>query len=104
MISQTVYENIVTYLMENFDATSGQMFGKKCIKIGGKAGVALFKEYLVFKLPKKSLEEALSLEGSSLWDPSGKGRAMKEWVQIPLQHRAKFEEYAKSAAEYVAIR
>ena len=95
------YENLVAYLTENFDATSGQMFGKKCIKIGGKAAVALFKEYLVFKLPKESLEEALSLQGSSLWDPSGKGRAMKEWVQIPMKHRAKFEVYAKSAVEYV---
>ena len=55
----------------------------------------------MFKLPKESLEEALSLEGSSLWDPSSKGRAMKEWVQIPMKHRAKFEAYAKSAAEYV---
>ena len=95
------YENLVTYLTDNFDATSGQMFGKRCIKINGKAGVALFKEYLVFKLPKEKLEEALSLEGSTLWDPSGKGRAMKEWVQIPIIHRAKFEAYAKSAAEYV---
>ena len=95
------YENLVTYLTDNFDATSGQMFGKRCIKINGKAGVALFKEYLVFKLPKEKLEEVLSLEGSTLWDPSGKGRAMKEWVQIPIIYRAKFKAYAKSAAEYV---
>ena len=95
------YENLVTYLTDNFDATSGQMFGKRCIKINGKAGVALFKEYLVFKLPKEKLEEALSLEGSTLWDPSCKGRAMKEWVQIPIIHCTKFKAYAKSAAEYV---
>jgi len=100
-MSVNEYENIVNYLVENFDASSGQMFGKKCIKIGGKAKVALFKEYLVFKLPKKSLEYALSLEGSSLWDPSGKGRAMKEWVQIPMKHSSKFEDFAKSASGYV---
>jgi len=59
------------------------MFGKKCVKVGGKAAVALFKDNLVFKLPANEVQQALSLEGSELWDPSGKGRAMKEWVQIP---------------------
>ena len=78
------------------------MFGKKCIKINGKAGVALFKDYLVFKLPEGPHSAAMSLHGSSLWDPSGKGRAMKEWVQIPIEHSAKFEEFAEASANYVS--
>lgn len=101
MSAEIEYEKIVNYLASSHDGVAGQMFGKKCIKINNKAGVALFKEFLVFKLPENTLTEAISLSGSSLWDPSGKGRAMKEWVQITIEHKEKFKNFAKSSADYV---
>jgi len=102
MRAEEEYKKLVVVICQRYDATSGQMFGKKCIKIEGKAGIALFKDYIVFKLPKSMLEEALCLEGSSLWDPSGKGRAMKEWVQIPMEHHDTFQTFAAAASEYVS--
>jgi len=102
MRAEEEYQNLVVYICKKYDATSGQMFGKQCIKIQGKAGIALFRDCIVFKLPKSILEEALSLEGSSLWDPSGKGRAMKEWVQIPMEHHDTFQTFAAAASEYVS--
>ena len=45
--------------------------------------------------------EALKLKGAVLFDPSGKGRAMKEWVQVAFTHKNKWPEYAKSAMEFV---
>lgn len=79
-----------------------QMFGKPCFKVGGKAFIAFFQEEMVFKLAGDAHAEALALEGSQLFDPSGKKRAMKEWVQVPYAHKAKWAKYAKAAMQYVA--
>jgi hypothetical protein len=78
-----------------------QMFGKPCFKINGKAFVSLFDNCMVFKLTGDMHKEALSLDGSQLFDPSGKGRAMKEWVQVPYHYQAKWAAFAKAAFSYV---
>lgn len=101
MPTEKEYNKLIKLITSNHDAVAGQMFGKKCIKINGKAGIALFKDCIVFKLPQPEHEKAISLTGSVLWDPSGKGRAMKEWVQIKIEHKAKFKKFAQVAAEYV---
>ena len=101
MSSELEYKKIVDYLAFTHNGIAGQMFGKKCIKINNKSAVALFKDFLVFKLPEKVHSEAISLTGSDLWDPSGKGRPMKEWVQVTMGHKQRFEEFAKASADYV---
>jgi hypothetical protein len=79
-----------------------QMFGKPCFKIKGKAFISFFKDCMVFKLTGPAHKEALGLKGAELFDPSGKGRAMKEWVQVPADHSAKWSKYAKAAFDYVS--
>jgi hypothetical protein len=83
------------------DAEQSQMFGKPCFKINGKAFACFFKECMVFKLTGNLHKDALSLDGSQLFDPSGKGRAMKEWVQVPFDYSDKWKKYAKAAFDYV---
>ena len=102
MTAQATFDHLSTNLSLSHQGESGQMFGKQCIKVGGKAAVALFKDNLVFKLPAAEVQQALLLEGSELWDPSGKGRTMKEWVQIPIDHEDKFSRLATLAADYVS--
>lgn len=77
------------------------MFGKPCFKINNKAFVCFFKNAMVFKLTDEAHREALGLDGSQLFDPSGKGRPMKEWVQVPFEHQDRWMEFAKNAAIYV---
>ena len=77
-----------------------QMFGKPCFKVNGKAFCCFFKDEMVFKLEGKPHESALGLKGSQLFDPSGKKSPMKEWVQVPFEHKAKWPELAKSALKY----
>jgi hypothetical protein len=78
-----------------------QMFGKPALKINGKAFACYFQECMVFKLTGETHAAAIKLKGAKLFDPSGKGRAMKEWVQVPFAHKAKWEELAKEALGYV---
>ncbi len=58
---------------------------------------------MVFKLFGEMHREALSLDGSQLFDPSGKKRPMKEWVQVPFHYNDKWKKYAKEAMNYVEL-
>lgn len=46
---------------------------------------------MVFMLTGNTHSEALSLDGSKLFDPSGKKRPMKEWVQVPFTDKVKWK-------------
>lgn len=81
-------------------AEQSQMFGKPCFKLEGKAFISFFQSEMVFKLSGKAHENALSLPGSQLFDPSGKKRPMKEWVQVPYAHSAQWETFAREALKY----
>jgi hypothetical protein len=82
-------------------AQQSQMFGKPCFKVGGKAFMSFFDNQLVFKLTGDAHKEALSLDGTQLFDPSGKKRPMKEWVQVPFDYVDKWREFAQEAMNYV---
>ena len=82
-------------------AERGQLFGKTCFKHNGKAFCCFFQQCMVFKLSGELHKEALSLDGAQLFDPSGKGRPMKEWVQVPYAHQQRWAEFAAAAAESI---
>ncbi|MCW3124160.1 MAG: hypothetical protein JWQ38_3652 [Flavipsychrobacter sp.] len=83
------------------DAEQSQMFGKPCFKISGKAFICFFQNEMVFKLTGDNHKNALSLEGSQLFDPSGKNRHMKEWVQVPFAHSDRWKKFAAASLNYV---
>ena len=80
----------------------GKLFGKPCFKrLNKKAFVCFFENSMVFKLEGEDHREALNLAGSKLFDPSGKNRPMKAWVQIPYIHKEQWLKFAKCAAVFV---
>ncbi len=76
------------------------MFGKPCFKTGGKAFICFYQKSMVFKLPLAAHQKAMALDGAVLFDPSGKGRAMKEWVQLSYDHHQYWPELAQAAFDY----
>ena len=82
-------------------AEESQMFGKPCFKIKGKAFICLFNDDMVFKLSGNDHKAAMELKASVLFDPSGRGRAMKEWVQVSKLNSAQWPELAPAAMKYV---
>lgn len=80
---------------------SSQMFGKPCFKINKKAFVCFFQKAMVFKLAGEAHQEALSLDGAELFDPSGKKRPMREWVVVPYDYKSHWKIFAEKAAQYV---
>lgn len=95
---ETLYIEIASGLP---DAVQSQMFGKPCFKINGKAFACFFQDCMVFKLTGATHAEAIKLEGAQLFDPSGKGRAMKEWVQVPYAHKEAWKKLTLAAYNYV---
>lgn len=97
-----VYNKIAEELAKQYNVVSGQMFGKPCLKIGKKAFAAYYQDEIVFKLGRVEInlikEKYL---GSVNWDPSGKNRAMKDWLQIPEEFSDNWMQLAIQAMENV---
>ena len=76
-----------------------QMMGMPCIKAAGKMVIGYERTgEMVFKLPDDSEhEKALGLDGARLFDPSGKGKPFKEWVQVPYAHESEWPKLAGTA-------
>src|SRR5688572_2234567 len=83
-------------------AEESQMFGKPCFKINSKAFICFFQNCIVCKLSGEEHKKALALPGAVLFDPSGKKRPMKEWVQVPYTHKIKWKKLAAAAFAYVS--
>ena len=62
---------------------AGRMFGSYAILLDGKVIATFHHERAVFKLGRDSplLLDAIE-HGGHLFDPSGKGRAMKDWLVV----------------------
>ena len=100
---QAAYEAVVSEMIATSSTTSGKMFGMPCLKnSNGKAFAGYFEGTMVFKLGGSSHAEALALPGAKLFDPSERGRPMKEWVVVPLEHVSRWLEFARDASDYVA--
>ena len=96
------YEKLVATLVASDGVTASQMFGKPCLKINGKAFVAQHLEAVVFKLTGAQHLKAAGLKGAVLWDPSGKGRPMKEWVALPAGEAKHFMALSGASLAYVS--
>ena len=79
-----------------------QMFGMPWLKVGGKAFAGVFGSSMVFKLEGDAHAGALKLKGTELFDPSGMGRAMKEWVIVPATPARRWMDLAGLASDYVS--
>lgn len=85
------------------ESIRGNLFGKPCFKYKTKAFICFFEYCMVFKLSGKAHQDAMALEGSKHFDPSGKGRPMKEWVQVTFDHSELWTFYANEAKKYAIL-
>lgn len=101
-MSDQLYNDIGQQFADQYGTTVGQMFGKPCLKTNNKAFSAFFKKEMVFKLGQEEVNLLKSkYPGSINWDPSGKERPMKDWLQIPADFSEDWAGLAKQALEYV---
>lgn len=82
------------------NAHPGKIFGKPAFKVNGKIVMCFYRNSMVFKLRGAFHKKALELPNACLFDPSGKKRPMREWVQVPKEHCSIWPVLAESAADY----
>jgi len=101
-LARALFDQIARDLALSYDGvTTGQIFGKACIKTHGKALAAFFQGDIALKLVGNDHSAALALDGAQLWDPSGKHQPMKEWVLIPFACAQQWPNLAVRALHYV---
>ena len=77
------------------DVRQGNFFGFQALQFQGKSFVILSGETLVFRLDDALREEAVVLEGASLWNPYG--REKRNWIQLSATHSERWEYFYKKA-------
>ncbi|MBM9577720.1 DUF773 domain-containing protein [Leptospira sp. 201903070] len=93
----------IEVLSENFinkhkQASIGKWFGLESLNLDGKPFGAFFQGELVLKLGAEKIAEIIArYPGAKLFDPSGKGRAMKDWLQIPSEFQEDWDSLSESA-------
>ncbi|MGA8987583.1 hypothetical protein [Aeromicrobium sp.] len=66
-------------------ALPGALFGSRSLTYEGRAFASFRRERMAVKLDADTAphSEALALPGAEPFDPSGKGRPLKDWVMVP---------------------
>jgi hypothetical protein len=99
--AQARYDELVADITARHpEVTPGKMFGMPCLKRGGKVVAGHWKDGgLTVKLPDETArEQALGIEGATLFDP-GMGRPMREWVLVPPAQADRWDELVERALE-----
>ena len=100
--AQKKYDAIVDDLTAQPNVASAKMMGMPSIKVNGYMFAGFFEDCIVCKLSGADHAAARKLKGAHLFDPSGVNRPMKEWVQIPAAHSAKWQKFAQAALAYAS--
>lgn len=76
-----------------------QMFGVPCIRaLGGKPVISGYHGDMVFKLGADRVAQVMATsEDCTRFDPSGKGRPFKAWVQVPERAGLDWDALAREA-------
>ena len=100
--TQKKYDALAADLAEQPNVVRAKMFGMPSVRVNGNAFLGYFRGDLVCKLSGDVHAAALKLKGAHLFDPSEMNRPMKEWVQIPQAHAAKWKKLAQEALKYAS--
>ncbi len=96
------FDHIANMLVLRPGVSRSKMFGMPTVKVNGKAFISLSGDKIVFKLAENERLVALKLAGARPFEPM-LGRAMKEWVEVPLGQVPEdtLQKLAEAALDYV---
>ncbi|WP_320670449.1 hypothetical protein [Patulibacter defluvii] len=80
-------------------AVAGALFGMRAAKLGTKVFAGLFGDALVVRLGADEVERRIAAGEGGPFDPSGRGRPMKDW----LVSAAAADAWAPLAAAALAV-
>ncbi|HEY8764151.1 MAG TPA: TfoX/Sxy family protein [Solirubrobacteraceae bacterium] len=74
---------MVHELLADPSVSEGQMMGMPALKVGSKMFGGLSADELVLKIGRERAAELIAGGRVSEFDPSGRGRPMKDWAKLP---------------------
>ena len=93
--------DVLAVSLRGEDVSLGKLFGHRCLKVTGKTFLVDFDGDLVFKLGRDAMAPLLETHADLAgFDPSGKGRPMKDWLQAPLAHSDRFQIWAEASMAF----
>ncbi len=104
MPDHNTYNAVVNELLTDPRVTEASMFGMPTLKVGGKAFAGLWEQQLVVKIGLPRTQELLKAKAGKPFDPSGRGRPMKEWIAVKepaAQAKKKWLALAQEAKAFV---
>ncbi len=100
--AEQIFNEIAEILAKQPGVVRAKMFGMPSLKVNGNAFMGFENGQTVFKLTGKPHASALAIPGAMLFDPSGRGRPMKEWVSVPASASDQWTDLADAALAYVS--
>lgn len=101
------YAALAQTLLADPRVVEGNLFGVRVLKIGGKPFVGLYRnKWLAVKVGAPRVQAMIAAKTGRAFDPSGKGRPMKEWIVIAepaTNAKKKWLALAEEAKEFVKI-
>jgi TfoX/Sxy family transcriptional regulator of competence genes len=77
------YRSVVEQLLADPAVTEAQMMGMPALKVGGKMFGGLSGTSLVLKIGRARVDELVAAGRAEPFDPSGRGRPMRDWAALP---------------------
>lgn len=87
MDAEALFDEVAADLVPR-GASTGAMFGARCLKLERKVFATAGHDRITVKLGAGTPPHASALEIGEPFDPSGKGRPMKEWVTFDAEQDA----------------
>jgi hypothetical protein len=76
------YRELVDELLADGDVSETKMMGMPTLEVGRKRFGGAFEGELVVKVGRDRARELIDAGRAQPFDPSGRGRPMKDWAQV----------------------
>jgi len=98
--ARTRYETLADYLVRNREARDGSLYGKPCLTFEGEPFLTWHRDAVAFRLSGRALNNALSLKGSTPFDPLTPDKpppGRPGWVRVPPENFMSWDRLAMDA-------
>lgn len=104
MNARESYLEIGNLMATKHGSSLGKMFGKESLVYQTKAFAAFHNDRMIFRLGVDRIAEIREdYQGAENWDPSGKGRPMKDWLAVPHSYEANWLKLGEEALERLKL-
>jgi hypothetical protein len=76
------YRDVVDALLSDPAVSESQMMGMPALKVGSKMFGGRWQDALIVRIGRNRVAELVAAERAEPFDPSGRGRTMKDWAVL----------------------